>query len=216
MVDANITLGYWGLRGRGQVPRLLLAYTGLKWTNKAYATREEWFAGDKANLGLPFPNLPYLIDGKVKLTESDALLRYIPKRGGKPELLGKTPEDEAIVNNVLGVIHDVQTPTQQLCFNEKFEEEKEKVYTDKVKGKVEQIAKFLGDKDWLLGYLTIADFRIAEAVNYLEGIWPTHFKEFPKLSALRDRFNALPEIKAYYESEGAIKGPFLPPFAKWH
>lgn len=216
MVDTNITLGYWPLRGRGQVPRLLLAYTGLKWTNKAYTNREEWFTQDKQNLGLAFPNLPYLLDGKVKLTESDAIIRYIPKRAGKPELLGKTVEDEAIVNNILGVIHDVQTPTQQLTFSEKFEEDKEKVYTDKVKDKVVLLNKFLGDKDWFLGYLTIADFRAAEAVNYLEGIWPVHFKEFPKLAALRDRFNNLNEIKAYYASEGAIKGPFLPPTAKWH
>jgi glutathione S-transferase len=192
MVDTNITLGYWGIRGRGQVPRLLLAYTGLKWTNKAYTTREEWFQTDKQNLGLPFPNLPYLIDGKVKLSESDALLRYIPKRAGKQELLGKTIEDEAVINNILGVIHDVQTPTLTLCFNEKFEEEKEKVYQDKIKGKVDLLYKFLGDKDWFLGYLTVADFRAAEAVSYLEGIWPTHFKEYPKLSALRNRFNLLP------------------------
>jgi hypothetical protein len=27
-----IVLGYWGIRGRGQVPRLLLSYTGAKWT----------------------------------------------------------------------------------------------------------------------------------------------------------------------------------------
>jgi len=27
----KIQLGYWGLRGRGQVLRLLLSYTGLEW-----------------------------------------------------------------------------------------------------------------------------------------------------------------------------------------
>ncbi len=27
----KVTLGYWAIRGRGQVPRLLLAYTGAVW-----------------------------------------------------------------------------------------------------------------------------------------------------------------------------------------
>lgn len=31
MESSKITLGYWNLRGRGQVLRLLLAYTGLEW-----------------------------------------------------------------------------------------------------------------------------------------------------------------------------------------
>lgn len=31
-MDSNkYILGYWGIRGRGQVLRLLLAYTGLDW-----------------------------------------------------------------------------------------------------------------------------------------------------------------------------------------
>jgi glutathione S-transferase len=100
--------------------------------------------------------------------------------------------------------------------SDKFEEDKNKVYDEKVKAKVQQVYKFIGEKEWALGYLTLADFRIAEAVNYLEGIWPEHFKEFPKLAALRDKFNHLEAVKKYYEGADAIKGPFLPPSAKWH
>jgi hypothetical protein len=71
----------------------------------------------------------------------------------------------------------------------------------------------LGDKDWLLGYLTFSDFKLAEAINYLEAVFPEHFKEYPKFDALRVRFNSLPEIKAYYASEGAIKEPLIPQLA---
>ena len=116
----------------------------------------------------------------------------------------------------MGVIDDISTPTVQLAFNEHFDNEKEKVFTDKVKGKIDQIYKQLGDKEWTIGYLTLVDFKIAEASHYLQGIWPEHFKEYPKVAALRERFEALPQIQAYYASEGAIKGPFLPPSAKWH
>jgi glutathione S-transferase len=116
----------------------------------------------------------------------------------------------------LGVLDDIFSPAVQLCFSEHFKEEKDKVFTEKLKTKIDRIYLFLGKKDWFLGYLTLADFKIAEAVNYFEGIWPEHTKEYPEFTKLRERFNNLPEIKAYYERPDAIKGPFLPPTAKWY
>lgn len=212
---AEITLGYWAIRGKGQIPRLLLAYTGQKFQEKQYTAPEQWFGADKDQLGLPFPNLPYLISGDFKLTETSAIIRYIATIG-KPELLGKTIEDKGMVDNILGVLDDVFTPAVQLCFSDKFNEDKEKIFAEKIKAKVDRIYTLLGKNDWLLGYLTVADFKIAEAVNYFEGIWPQHIKEYPELLKLRERFNNLPEIKAYYERPNAIKGPHLPPTAKWH
>jgi glutathione S-transferase len=79
---SEITLGYWGIRGRGQIPRHLLAYSGLPFTEKVYKAFEE-YAGEKFNLGIDFPNLPYLIDGDVKISETWAVCRYILKKSGK-------------------------------------------------------------------------------------------------------------------------------------
>lgn len=213
---AEITVGYWGIRGLGQSIRLLLAYTGLKFTEKQYNAPEEWFGKDKDSLGLAFPNLPYLIQGDFKLTESTAIVHYVPLIGNKPELLGKTIEDQALVNQILGVLSDIFTPTVQLCMNEKFNEEKEKVFAEKVKSKADHIHKFINGKEWALGYLTVVDFKLAEAMEYLQGIWPEHAKEYPDLLNIKEKFNALPEIKAYYQRPDAVKGPFLPPTAKWH
>jgi glutathione S-transferase len=66
----EIVFGYWGIRGLGQVPRLVLAYSGLNWKDVKYTERDQWFAKDRTGLGLQFPNLPYLIDGDFKLSES--------------------------------------------------------------------------------------------------------------------------------------------------
>ena len=57
-----ISLGYWPIRGRGQVPRYLFEYLNVDYNDKKYTDREEWFKKDKGGLGLDFPNLPYLID----------------------------------------------------------------------------------------------------------------------------------------------------------
>jgi glutathione S-transferase len=94
----TIKLGYWGIRGQGHVARLLLAYSGLKWENVAYTDHNQWFGVDKINLGFDFPNLPYLIDGDFKISESSAIHRYIANKSGKTDLLGKNIHDIAKVD----------------------------------------------------------------------------------------------------------------------
>lgn len=79
-MDTEIILGYWGIRGLAQVPRLLLTYTKTNFKDKIYGDRDSWFNKDKKNLGLTFPNLPYLLVGNFKLTESSAINRYIINR----------------------------------------------------------------------------------------------------------------------------------------
>jgi len=71
MADTRPILGYWGIRAgpRGNVNRHLLAHAGVDFEDKRYTSKEEWGA-DKPNLGLDFPNIPYIIDGDFKLSES--------------------------------------------------------------------------------------------------------------------------------------------------
>lgn len=64
----KIVLGYWKIRSRGQVARHLLFYCGAEWEEKYYNQPEQWFDEDKLNLGLPLPNLPYLIVDGFQLT----------------------------------------------------------------------------------------------------------------------------------------------------
>lgn len=167
----KIKLGYWGIRGMGQTPRLLLAYSGLDWEEVRYADREQWFAKDKNGLGLTFPNLPYLIDGDFKLTESRALQIYIIKKSGKTELLGKDIKDEARVECLLGVITDLRHSLAPLAFDKDW---KTKVGDLIAKGepKLAEMAKLYGEKDFALGYLTLADFVIAEFSYYVEHVTP--------------------------------------------
>ena len=45
---------------------------------------------EKFSLGLELPNLPYLLDDEVKLTETVAIMKYICAKW-KPELLNTDP-----------------------------------------------------------------------------------------------------------------------------
>ena len=206
----TITLGYLKIRGLGQVARLLLAYTGLEWKDVQYATGDEFVKTDRKELGLSFPNLPYLVDGDFKVTESKAISQYIIKRSGKVELLGKNLRDQTLVECLLGVLQDSSLPIFSL-FRDKTAKVEPAV--EKSTPKLEQLAAFYGEKDFALGYLTLADFAINEFAYYLEKTSPETFEKFGFLKRLRAAFEGLPEIKKYYEQESALKGPFLPSFA---
>ena len=85
MKEQNLkpVLGYWDIRGRAQVLRLLFSCVGQEFENKTYKTPEEWFSGDRHKLGFDFPNLPYLMDGDYRLTETNAISKYIINSSGQ-------------------------------------------------------------------------------------------------------------------------------------
>jgi glutathione S-transferase len=89
----KVTVGYWKIRGLGQFIRHLLAYTGTDFQEVQYDNQDKWFKEEKGSLGFDFPNLPYLIDGEFKITESIAVAKYVIKRSGRTELLGKNTQD---------------------------------------------------------------------------------------------------------------------------
>ena len=64
-----------------------------------------------------------------------------------------------------------------------------------------------------MGYLTLADFKIAEASYYFEKLYTDHVADFKKMIQIREKIESLPEISKFY-ADGGIKEPFLPQYAK--
>lgn len=69
-------LGFWDLRGLASPIRHLLTYAGQDFVDKRYTIGpppdfecDEWIAKDKLNVPLDFENLPYYIDGDVKISQ---------------------------------------------------------------------------------------------------------------------------------------------------
>lgn len=203
-MDSEIVLGYWPIRGLGQVPRLLLTYTKTTWKDKLYTDRNEWFNKDKKTMSLAFPNLPYLLEGHLKISESMAINRYIINRSGCRDLLGKDIKDQALVDNLLGVFADIRAVYAPLFFSENYAEDV-KGAPAKMEKKLGLCQGFYGDKDFALGYLTLPDFIFAENAYYIREISEELYNKYPFLDRVRKAVEALPEVKAYYEREGAIK-----------
>ena len=120
------TLGYWGIRGLAEGIRLLLTYLEVDFEDKHYSLGEgpeidisEW-VNSINSLGLDFPNLPYFIDGDLKISESTAIIEYIASKY-KPELLGETLQDKAIIKQVGLILHEMRVFITMTFYNPDYE-----------------------------------------------------------------------------------------------
>ena len=74
------TLGYWKIRGLAAQIRYMFYYLNIDFEDTLYEAGDapdfdkSCWTDVKETLGLEYPNLPYLIDGETKLTETVAIM----------------------------------------------------------------------------------------------------------------------------------------------
>lgn len=171
------TLAYYDVRGLTQPIRFLLAYLGVKFTDKHYNDREEWFGKDKQGLGLEFPNLPYYIDENIKITESTAIPVYLIKKNNKPELLGQNAdgsynECEVRVQQLTGILNDLKKEFIPLLFSPELFAKKEEIFAGKSQEILSKITAYLGNKNFLVGTLSYVDFIFYEILSVFRHVIP--------------------------------------------
>ncbi|VDN19983.1 unnamed protein product [Dibothriocephalus latus] len=131
---APIQLGYWSIRGvhlqnrtylnifclsqLAQPIRLLLEYVGEDYQEKRFGKGEfeEW-KKIKYNLGIGFPNLPYIIDGDVKLAQSSVILRYLGEKHG---LGGKGAKEQAEIAMAEAAIKDIRIAFGRIAYSSNY------------------------------------------------------------------------------------------------
>ncbi|EAS07380.1 glutathione S-transferase, amine-terminal domain protein (macronuclear) [Tetrahymena thermophila SB210] len=191
----KIVLGYWAGPGKAQPARYLLEISGVKYQDVRYSKPADWFGKDKYALGLPFPNLPYLIDGDVKITESETIFDYLIHKLNKTQLLGQD-NDKYTVDTLRNLIGDIGTRLQMLT--QKEGDDKTKFLNEQVLPKIKDIHKFLGHKEYLLGYFTAADLYFLSFARNLKKFYPETYQEFAlTFDGLVTRLEAIPQIAAY-------------------
>ncbi|KAL7636037.1 UNVERIFIED_CONTAM: hypothetical protein RMT77_013855 [Armadillidium vulgare] len=211
------TLGYWKVRGLAQYIRFLLEYSGEDYEDKHYEfgpapnyDKSQWL-NEKFELGLDFPNLPYYIDGKVKLTQSVAILRYIAR---KHDLVAKTEEEIAKADILEYEAVDLRMSFSKVVYSPDFESLKENFINQTVETKFTQLSKFLGTNDWFLGSsISYVDFFLYEGLYRVSQLTPSSFDKFENLKIFMKRFEDLEPIKNYIKSERYIRYPINLPTA---
>jgi glutathione S-transferase len=207
-MQTEVTIGYWDIRGFAEPLRLLAEYCGVKYNQKKYSKYEEWQA-DKLTLGADFPNLPYLIDGDKKLTESDAIGHYIALKSGHKELLGKTDDDIVKLALVRGVYMDARTAFLRAVYSKEFDSTIEGILTSTIHPKLAALDKHMGSGEGLTGTgLTYIDFFFYEFIDQLLAKDKTILDKYTNLKKLHAHIENLPAVAAYKKSDRYQARPF--------
>jgi len=210
--------GYWNLRGYAQPIRLLLAHAGAEYEDKRYnygstpeTLRSEWLS-DKFNLGLDFPNIPYLFDGDVKITQSIAILRYL---GRKFRYVPNNEKETARVEMIEQELLDWRTQ-QSGCFYNPDHDKIKGAYIEGLKDKVKALSAFLGKSEWMSGGgLTYVDFLAYEWLDVNRLFYPELLNGIENLESFHKRVESLPNVAAYMKSDKFIKYPLNGIMAQW-
>uniref|UniRef100_A0A8D0WVS9 Glutathione S-transferase n=1 Tax=Sus scrofa TaxID=9823 RepID=A0A8D0WVS9_PIG len=168
-------------------------------------------SGRSFGLSVSF-QLPYLMDGKNKLTQSNAILRYIAR---KHNMCGETEEEKIRVDIMENQIMDFRMQLIRLCYSPDHEKLKPQ-YLEQLPGQLKQFSLFLGKYSWFAGEkLTFVDFLTYDVLDQNRIFEPRCLDEFPNLKAFMCRFEALEKIAAYMQSDRFLKMPINNKMAQW-
>uniref|UniRef100_A0A8C5KYD0 Glutathione S-transferase n=2 Tax=Jaculus jaculus TaxID=51337 RepID=A0A8C5KYD0_JACJA len=214
-----MTLGYWDLRGLAHAIRLLLEYTDSSYEEKRYTMgdapdydRSQWL-NEKFKLGLDFPNLPYLIDGTHKITQSNAILRYIAR---KHNLCGETEEERIRVDILENQTMDTRMQMAMVCYSPDYEKQKPELLKS-IPEKMSLYSQFLGTRPWFAGdKITYADFLAYDVLDQHRILEPKCLDAFPNLKDFMARFEGLKKISAYMKTSRFLPRPLFAKMAFWN
>lgn len=239
-------LGYWDLRGLASTIRNLLYFKGVEFVDKLYQIGpapeydlSEWIS-DRLALGLDFPNLPYYIDGDVKLSQvqhkqlqriwhhfrsiptylflpspmkSTTILRYLAR---KYDLVGDNETQTQRIELMEQQAIDLRYKLIHMAYdNPNFEKDRQD-HLAQLPEFIRQVENFLGTNKWVAGEkFTYVDFLLYDALDFNRMFDPKSFESTTVANAFLDRFESIPEIKAYMNSGKYHKLPVFGPMAAW-
>ena len=211
-------LGYWSIRGLAAQIRYMFYYLNIDFEDKLYECGDApdfdkscWF-DVKETLGLEYPNLPYLIDGETKLTETVAIMQYIARKY-QPALLGSNSSEIGRIHMLLDKVATLKGKATGPCYGSGDTE----AIIEECRPILAKIVETMGDSQWIAGSnLTWLDFYFAELLDLLNAISDGLFHaEFPTMQTYWDRFIALPNLaEAWADDTKCMKAPFNNKMAK--
>ncbi|XP_049736118.1 glutathione S-transferase Mu 1-like isoform X2 [Elephas maximus indicus] len=158
--------------------------------------RSQWL-NEKFKLGLDFPSLPYLIDGARKISQSNAILRYIAR---KHDLCGETEEEKIRMDILENQVMDFRNDLSRVCYSPDFEKLKPQ-YLEELPDKMRLFSEFLGKRPWFAGdKITFVDFLAYDVIERSRIFEPKCLDTFPNLKDFIARFEGLERISAYMKS----------------
>ncbi|XP_040066546.1 glutathione S-transferase Mu 1 [Ixodes scapularis] len=210
--------GYWKSRRLGHPIRNLLVFKGVNFQEKLYLIHRplqyfdaQWLS-EKPHLDLKFPNLPYYFEGDVKLTQSLCILRHL---GRKHNLAAETEAETTELDVLEQQATDLCESIREAAFSP-VEPHSMRPYEDRLDEVLGPWMVHLEGRQWVLGdRLTYVDFLLYEGLDW-HRLWKADvFKNYPTLDAYVRKFEDLPNLKTYFQSQRYFQFPIFGPRAKW-
>mmetsp|Transcript_17175 Transcript_17175/g.65560 ORF Transcript_17175/g.65560 Transcript_17175/m.65560 type:complete len:269 (-) Transcript_17175:101-907(-) len=209
-----VKLGYWQIRGLVEPIRTLCAYGHIEVQPIVYQQGDRSVNFDKSmwynvknHIGLDFPNLPYLFDNGLKLTQSDAILRHLCRRIDE-KLLGTTDEEQAKVDMLLGVSMDFRMTLVRVAYRNYHDDavraELQQQRIPSFLAKFERFAALHGGPHILGSRLTIADFVLYDLLDVSERMAPGVLSQYPSLKRLCLAFEDQEAIRTFIDEAPSI------------
>lgn len=196
-------------RGRGMARDMPVRWA-FEEVGQPYDIRLVSFAEMKqpAHMALqPFGQIPTYEDGDLGLFESGAIVLHIAECHA-----GLLPKDSdararaiawmfAAKSTVEPVIVESEV-VKYLESDKSWSEERMAMVNDRIRDRLKQLAKRLGDADWLDGEFSAGDLLMINVLRRLSG--SGILEEFPNLAAYVARGEARPAFKRAFEAQKAV------------
>lgn len=190
---------------RAEPIRLLLRYVGVEFEDKRYVydlktNTSEWY-DDKFKLGLDFPNVPYYIEGNLKMTHSLAILRHLAP---KYNLTGTNETEKIRVAMLEQQVTDLMVAMGRLKYRPKgpaVSDEEKVEFNKKLNVDFEHLDRFIGSNKFSIGEnLTYVDFLLYEYLHYINGadfVFKETVNKFANIKRFEKTIESIPIISAY-------------------
>lgn len=216
----SMEFGYWNIKGIAEPLRWIFLHFKIDVKEWNPADQAEW--EKKAETLGPLANLPYLKDGDLVISEASkipsAIPRYLIEKAGQQDFLGKTIAERAQVNMIDGILADIRQKCINIIEMPKDADHKAAVQNlfdpkGEVCQRIKVISEMLGEKEFLFGQLTLADFMLTFTARFTGAICYSLLGYSPyalhkNIVALMFAVSELPGIKQRLDT--ATRAPYLP------
>lgn len=220
---STFKLNYFPITALGEPIRATFALAGIPFENET-VTGDRW-KELKPTLpdGSQMPIL-HVTTGETTemLFQSRAILRYIGSIGSYKgvRLYPSAPKPRFYCDEVIEMVEDFRghlAPT--FSIENQAEKEKARCALIRPEGKMypglmklnERLGKFpfaAGDKPSIADAYVVFVTHILQQPTFLDGFPDDTFKDMPNITALKDKFCALPPVKEYYKDAEGVRAAF--------
>jgi len=223
-----IEVGYWDIRGLVGGIRVLLEYAGADWSETMYSVVKKedgtydgsaWHKDakptDQIQTTFAFPNLPWMKDGDVAISQSTAILKYIAR---KHKIGTELTDTEAWRTDLAcDQITDVRSGFVGLCYGFRTPFAQRETYCENtLRPQLVQLDAFMKGVQFVSGEtLTFVDFMFWEILDHMVRFDAALFDGLENIKSYKGRFEALPKVNKYITSKDFMTGPCNNKMAAW-